>query len=590
MEVWFDEVARILSLYGGSLALDRLGHQVGRPPVGRNRKMKDVLKGDHRFKVNHNSSQHQPIIELWTSSVTETISAIVTLLMEHGGEMVASICMSKLYQAYPASRIVVSNRNGIKALCTHDGAGHIQFVTDMGSGRVCLVRRAAAPVVAGIRGLLAEHGGEMAASTCISKLYQVCPTARSIILECKGLKAFCKKHGTGQIEFVSDQGCGALRLVTTAGNGRAQTGVPTGAEPNRPHARNTSKQHPAWRKRKNWYGRGGSVDVKRGDRPPHSMPNFVNKLGKYPIPRDFTSLLEHKEDVHVFALHEATRRTLLARGAPPAPAPCEVAGLYADDATAFSRLTGDLLFAEEVQMKVDMGSYDLEAASVSPVAHCGRMLYRVDVPGLAEKRPSVMRGDIIQIRVPGETHEHHGFAWFVNLDHVLISLDHSFPRCGAMCDVHFTFRRTPLQLQHRALQSSQEILKAEACRSIRLVSPEEQQEIRTAASQLAPLSMQINTLQSEAVAAVLHDGILTDGRPIVIFGPPGTGKTVTVVEAILQAILQRDTEKRRCYVLACAPSNDAADLLCSQLLQANTKGVFRMNGMMKPCHPRACSG
>ena len=92
----------------------------------------------------------------------------------------------------------------------------------------------------------------------------------------------------------------------------------------------------------------------------------------------------------------------------------------------------------------------------------GRTLYRVDVPGLAEKRPSVMRGDVIHLRVPGESHEHHGFAWFVNLDHVIMSLDRSFPSGGALCDVHFTFRRTPLQLQHRALVHSREILEADS--------------------------------------------------------------------------------------------------------------------------------
>ena len=52
-------------------------------------------------------------------------------------------------------------------------------------------------------------------------------------------------------------------------------------------------------------------------------------------------------------------------------------------------------------------------------------------------------------------------------------------------------------------------------------------------------------------------------RPYVLFGPPGTGKTSTVVEAIKQ--VWRTDERAR--VLVAAPSNTAADLLASKLLE-----------------------
>lgn len=79
-----------------------------------------------------------------------------------------------------------------------------------------------------------------------------------------------------------------------------------------------------------------------------------------------------------------------------------------------------------------------------------------------------------------------------------------------------------------------------------------------------------NPEQKTAVLKILNgtSGVV----PYIVFGPPGTGKTVTIVEAILQ-IMNKTSKK----ILVCAPANAACDLLAEKLVPYCKKSdLFRV--------------
>lgn len=78
--------------------------------------------------------------------------------------------------------------------------------------------------------------------------------------------------------------------------------------------------------------------------------------------------------------------------------------------------------------------------------------------------------------------------------------------------------------------------------------------------QLNFINQQLNESQQQAVAAITQNEQIT-----IVHGPPGTGKTTTLIEAILQLI--KNGEK----VLVSAPSNTAVDNISKGLIEKGVK-------------------
>eukprot|EP00064_Thunnus_orientalis_P003812 superscaffoldBa00000326_g3823 len=175
-----------------------------------------------------------------------------------------------------------------------------------------------------------------------------------------------------------------------------------------------------------------------------------------------------------------------------------------------------LLYLEELQMEVDIGRYNIpnndreHACMVRD--RINKKLLILEVPGVSENRPSVLRGDQLLVYPAGET----GVKLFDS-----------------------QLKKNPEQFQ--------------------------------------------------AVQHIVAGS--SKPAPYLVFGPPGTGKTATLVEAIKQI----EKTQTSCHILACAPSNSAADLLCEKILDHVDKHkVYRMYASSRDpkCVPerlKACS-
>ena len=87
----------------------------------------------------------------------------------------------------------------------------------------------------------------------------------------------------------------------------------------------------------------------------------------------------------------------------------------------------------------------------------------------------------------------------------------------------------------------------------------------------------LNTSQQDAIQKVLEAQEVS-----IVHGPPGTGKTTTLVEAVIET-LQRETQ-----VLVCAPSNAAVDWISEQLMRRGIHVLrvgnpLRMSSEMLDC-------
>ncbi|XP_004511390.1 probable RNA helicase SDE3 [Cicer arietinum] len=280
---------------------------------------------------------------------------------------------------------------------------------------------------------------------------------------------------------------------------------------------------------------------------------YINRLPRYDIPKDIRLLLESNE----------------------------VPQVVEDGLTKRSYVTyfKTLIIMEEIQLEDDMRTYDMECITMRKR---GNNFLSLLVPGLAERRPSLVHGDYIFAKLASEHDKnaapvYQGFIHRVEADEVYLKFDsefHFYHRDEDLYDVHFTYNRINMRRLYQAAEA------AETLGSDFLFPSTSSRKRCIKTTDLVPISGSLNEEQMCSIKMILG---CRGAPPYVIHGPPGTGKTKTIVEAILQ--LYKHHKNTR--ILVCAPSNSAADHILEKLLaekdvEFRDNEIFRLNATARP--------
>lgn len=328
------------------------------------------------------------------------------------------------------------------------------------------------------------------------------------------------------------------------------------ASPLAAHLRPTEPYSRRERRRR---GPRGEV-VATGDRRPSRCLPFKVQLSDYPIPSGVSNTIAGGE-------LEARLRTVSAS---------LWDGMAELNSTRYAELFSKLLFAEEVAVLEEIESYGLENVGFAREER----LYIIEVPGLSENRPSVVVGDSVEVcRSTDQRSVHKGFVHDVRQSTIAVRFHNSFDQLwspSALFDVDFKFKRTLYNIMHDTLRricsgryDSILLPRSGANEMGALVRHLE----RLRLEDLPVRNGNLNEEQRLAVRKIL-DRESQPQAPFVLFGPPGTGKTSTLVEAILQ-LMQRPYAT----LLVVAPSNAAADEIVRRLavFDVNPRDLLRVN-------------
>uniref|UniRef100_A0A670J910 RNA helicase n=1 Tax=Podarcis muralis TaxID=64176 RepID=A0A670J910_PODMU len=277
------------------------------------------------------------------------------------------------------------------------------------------------------------------------------------------------------------------------------------------------------------------------------LPSF---LPQYPIPDLLRRCVEKKMDILIFQPSLGEALTL------------------ANYKAKFSAL----LWLEEIYEEMEIK--ELSMCGVTLEKNGNLLVLRV--PGVAEGRPSLCIGDRIILKTQdySEPIVHYiAFVTEIHDEEVTLKLNPEFEQAynSEPMDVEFTVSRTTRRRCHFAVEQAIHLGQKGGIFVSSHISDQFSYITICGLNGTSVSSRRncdffnpmLNEHQKLAVKRILSGECRP--TPYILFGPPGTGKTVTVIEAILQ-IHYTIPDSR---ILVCAPSNSASDLVCSRLHDSN---------------------
>lgn len=244
-----------------------------------------------------------------------------------------------------------------------------------------------------------------------------------------------------------------------------------------------------------------------------------------------------------------------------------------------------LIHLEEISYFHNIRKYDLDRAHFTHEKEFLSLL----VPNIAESRPSLVLGDSIRVRNPWNTsidqQYFEGIIHKVLKDRILVKFTKNFhdKYNGEDYKIEFHFSRMSIRKQHHAIEKVHKSFGIEYLFPLQVNIKSPQLDVKIDDGKLLCngtsekwFNESLNNIQKEAVKNVLRGE--TRPMPYIIFGPPGTGKTITVIEIILQIFSKIGSSR----ILVGTPSNSSANLITERLIatKAVLPGTFiRLVGM-----------
>ncbi|GJQ87580.1 hypothetical protein Trydic_g17422 [Trypoxylus dichotomus] len=227
-----------------------------------------------------------------------------------------------------------------------------------------------------------------------------------------------------------------------------------------------------------------------------------------------------------------------------------------------------LIHMEEYQLSIDIRNYDTQTKDLIKIKGYNDR-YQLMVPELAERRPSLLPGDSVFVKA-AKTKTYQGVVRAINQDTVILEFNRQFSKSiyttGIKLDITYGYNRQIIRYEHRSVH----LLSAH-----RVLAPFFPTKIHSPSVPEYKLKWFNNKIESnrEQQQAIVH--ILSRSSypaPYLIFGPPGTGKTMTIVEAISQVWKTKPSSN----ILVCAPSNSVANEIALRLTEYVPKSeLFR---------------